>query len=289
MKALLSRWRTRPAPADAVGLPAFDIAVALYTDVGPVREHNEDCIAALNAPWPGRPGDRTALVALADGMGGHQAGELASRLAVEAAMHAFGAVGGAAPDRLHAALEAANAAVFERAQSGAQWQGMGTTLLLFAPADHGAYFAWVGDSRLYQWSAGQIERLTRDDTLVAGLLSRGLIDAVDVPGHPDHSVLTQAVGTHASIPLPHLQGPVELVPGDRFLLCSDGIHDVVSDAELAQALQSAAPDGALQAIHALALRNGADDNLSIAVIHITAPVTTAPAARRTRAGLEVPT
>lgn len=288
MKAFLSRWRHRPAPA-AAGAASFDIAVALYTDVGPVRDHNEDCLAALNAPWPGRHGDRTALVALADGMGGHAAGELASRLAVEAALQAFGGLGGAATDRLHAALAAANRAVFERAQSDAAWQGMGTTLLLFAPTDRGAHFAWVGDSRLYRARAGQIERLTRDDTLVMGLLSRGLIDASDVPGHPDHSVLTQAVGTHAAIPLPHVEGPVALAEGDRFLLCSDGIHDVVSDAELALALQAATPDEALQQIHALALHHGADDNLSIGVLHINAPAAPARAARSTRTDVEVST
>lgn len=293
MKAFLSRWRQRPAPAAAQpaasGGAGFDLAVALHTDVGPVREHNEDCIAALNAPCPGRPGDRTALVALADGMGGHQAGELASRLAVEAALQAFGAVGGAAAERLHVALAAANSAVFERAQSATQWQGMGTTLLLFAPAEHGAHFAWVGDSRLYRWRAGRIERLTRDDTVVMGLLTRGLIDAADAAGHPDHSVLTQAVGTHAAIPLPHVQGPVELAPGDRFLLCSDGVHDVVGDDELAHAMRAATPDEALQAIHALALRNGADDNLSIGVVHVTVPAATVKAARGTRTDVEVST
>ena len=288
MKAFLSRWRTRPA-AGPVGGTAIDVVVALYTDVGPVRDHNEDCIAALNAPWPGRPGDRTALVALADGMGGHLAGELASRLALEAAMQAFGQVGGAGADRLHAALAAANRAVYERAQMSPEWQGMGTTLLLFAPEDRGAHFAWVGDSRLYRWRAGEIARLTHDDTLVMGLLSRGLIDAADVAGHPDQSVLTQAVGTHPVIPLPHVQGPIELIPGDRFLLCSDGIHDVVSDADLASALQAPSPDDALKSIHALALRNGADDNLSIGVVHITVPEASTKAARRTRSDVEVPT
>ena len=287
MKAFLSRWRARPAP-QAAPLHAFDMSVALYTDVGPVREHNEDCIAALNAPWPGRPGDRTSLVALADGMGGHQAGELASRMAVEAAMQAFGGVGGAVADRLHAALAAANRAVYERAQLGVQWQGMGTTLLLFAPTDHGAWFAWVGDSRLYRWRDGAIEPLTRDDTLVMGLLARGLIDAADVAGHPDHSVLTQAVGTHEAIPVPHVHGPVAMAPGDRFLLCSDGIHDVVNDADLALALRADSPQGALQAIHSLALRNGADDNLSIGVVHITAQHAAASSARSTRTEVEVP-
>ncbi len=286
MKAFLSRWRARPAPAPVSSTPV-EIALALYTDVGPVRDHNEDCIAALNMPRPGRAGDRTALVALADGMGGHQAGELASRLAVEAALQAFAAVGGAGTDRLHAALTAANGAVHERAQLGTECQGMGTTLLLFAPGDDGAHFAWVGDSRLYRWRAGEITRLTQDDTLVMGLLSRGLIDAADVAGHPDQSVLTQAVGTHAKIPLPHVQGPIPLCVGDRFLMCSDGVHDVVADTELALALHAPLPDDAVKAIHALALRHGANDNLSIGVIHVVPPIAPSQGPRRTRTEVEV--
>ena len=288
MKALFSRLRQRAAigPTSAGDTP-IDIALALYTDVGPVRDHNEDCIAALNMPWPGRTGDRTALVALADGMGGHQAGELASRLTVEDALQAFGQLGGAGTDRLHAALAAANRAVFEQAQLSVEWNGMGTTLLLFAPGDQGAHFAWVGDSRLYRWRAGELTRLTQDDTLVMGLLSRGLIDAADVAGHPDQSVLTQAVGTHGSIPLPHVQGPLALAAGDRFLLCSDGIHDVVSDARLALALQASTPDDAVKAVHALALGHGANDNLSIGVVFIVEPVAPASSTRRTRTDAEV--
>jgi len=290
MKAFLSRWRTRATPGAASAAP-IEIALALYTDVGPVRDHNEDCIAALNAPWPGRPGDRTALVALADGMGGHQAGELASRLAVEAAMHAFGQLGGGTTDRLHAALDAANRAVHDQSQLAAEYEGMGTTLVLFAPSDGGAHFAWVGDSRLYRWRDGALTQLTQDDTLVAGLLSRGLIDAADIAGHPDQSVLTQAVGTHATIPSPHVQGPLELITGDRYLMCSDGIHDVVTDADLALALSATTPDEALKAIHGLALRGGADDNLSIGVIHVMPPeaAVAKPATRRTRDCTEVPT
>lgn len=291
MKALLSRWLARKAPVDEA-TPEFEMTLALHTDVGPVREHNEDCIAALNAPAPNGRCDRTTLVALADGMGGHQAGELASRLAVEAAMRSFGvrsqSTDAPMPERLHAALAAANQAVFQQARRGPQWQGMGTTLLLFAPTGQGGFFAWVGDSRLYLWRADGLMQLTRDDTLVRGLVERGLIDVAQAASHPDHSVLTQAVGTHVAIPAPHVHGPVDLAPGDRLLLCSDGVHDVVSDAALGRALQAASPHEAVRAIHALALHNGADDNLSIGVIHIHAPRPALHQARPTRDDIEVP-
>lgn len=294
MKAFWTRWLARPAPlAASLAAPglAFDLHLSLYTDAGPVRARNEDFIAALDTALPGTPGARCTLVALADGMGGHQAGELASRLAVSAALRVFEQSSGgldpsAATDLaqiLQAALAGANAAVYEEAQGVAQWQGMGTTLLLFVPTPHGAYCGWVGDSRLYLWRSGTLTLLTRDDTLVRGLLERGLIGAADVAQHPDHSVLTQAVGTHAEIPSPHVTGPFELGLGDRFLLCSDGVHDVVPSAELAAALQATRPHEAAHQIHQAALQNGADDNLSIGIVDIApkATTTSSPKAPRT--------
>lgn len=279
---------SRRAAAAAATPPAYSLSLALHTDAGPVREHNEDCIAALNA-WVGEPREeRTVLVALADGMGGHQAGEMASRLAVQAALHSFGRSleGNDTAARLRQALAAANAAVFEQAQQGAQWQGMGTTLVLFAPAADGAHVAWVGDSRLYHWRDGVLRCLTRDDTLVMGLLERGLIAADELARHPDHSVLTQAVGTRTAIASPHVAGPLPLALGDRFLLCSDGVHDVVSDAKLALLLALPTPHAALQAITEAALRNGANDNLSVGVVHVAPPA--APrTARDTRSEAEV--
>jgi PPM family protein phosphatase len=286
MNKLLNAWRNRREPTPDV--PRLALTLALHTDTGPVRERNEDCIAALTEPDEMHGGERTALVVLADGMGGHQAGQLASRLAVDAALQSYGRCGGAARERLQLALAAANTAVHERAQLDARWQGMGTTLLLFAPQGQSACFAWVGDSRLYRGRDGRIEQLTRDDTVVQGLLDRGLIDAAEAARHPEHSVLTQAVGTHAQIPAPHVEGPIDLRAGDRFLLCSDGVHDVVDEAALAVALGSASPHAAVRAIHALALAGGADDNLSIGVIHLREPTTAiARTARATRSEVEV--
>lgn len=286
MKDFLSRWLARPVQKPVLQAP-LDLMLALHTDTGPVREHNEDCIAALNAP--AAEGDRTTLVALADGMGGHQAGELASRLAVEAALRSFGQPQGTPVERLHAALAAANEAVYSQAQQDAQWQGMGTTLVLFAPTEHGGFVAWVGDSRLYLWREGVLTQITRDDTLVRGLLERGIIAASEAAAHPDASVLTQAVGTHATIPSPHVHGPVLLQAGDRVLLTSDGVHDVVSEHELATALQADSPHDAVQRIHAAALRNGANDNISIGVALMRTPQAAPPAPRSTRSDIEVST
>jgi protein phosphatase len=249
-----------------------------------VRSDNEDTFVA-----------EPMVFAVADGMGGHQAGELASRLAVQAALAAFESQA-AVPardmakkpaERLQDALAAANNAVYQQAQLGTEWRGMGTTLLLLAPTAAGFYVAWVGDSRLYLWRDVCLTPLTRDDTLVQGLLDRGLIAEADVARHPDRSVLTQAVGTHARIPSPHVQGPFALRLGDRFLLCSDGVHDVVPAQELASALRAASPHEALHELHLAALRGGADDNLSIGVVDILARQPEARRPRATRQDVEV--
>ena len=287
MKRLFSRWRGR-ALGQTAAQADFAIDLALFTDVGPVREHNEDCIAALNAPRRGERSDRTALVALADGMGGHQAGELASRLAVETALRVYGEAPRSSPaDRLLLALVAANTAVYLRSLSAPELQGMGTTLLLFAPGDDGAYCAWVGDSRLYRWRAGAMAQITRDDTVVRELVERGLVDARTAADHPDHSVLTQALGTQATLSDLHVFGPIDIAVGDRFLLCSDGIHDVVSSEQLAQALASTCARSAVDGIHHLALENHANDNLSIGVARVEAPRPMPSAARRTAVDVEV--
>lgn len=251
-----------------------------------MREHNEDCIASLVLPRQGRA-DRAVLVALADGMGGHRSGELASRLAVQAALGCFAVPAADTRAQLQRALAAANHAVFEHARQQPQHQGMGTTLLLVAPAEQGLCFAWVGDSRLYRWRDGTLTQLTRDDTLVRVLLDRGLIDPQAAATHADHSVLTQAVGTHAAIASPHVDGPVPIVHGDRYLLCSDGVHDVVGDAELQQLLAGGSPHEAARAIFDAALRRGASDNLSIGVLQVLPPATAPRGARRTRHEVEV--
>lgn len=286
MKAFFSR-RARPAtpPAEM----AYDVALALHTDVGPLRTLNEDCIASLNAPRDAAEGgDRTVLLALADGMGGHQAGDVASRLAVQAALQSYGskATGTSLQDALHAALRAANMAVHAHAIDNPACAGMGTTMLLVAPTPQGLGVAWVGDTRLYRWRDGSLVQLTRDDTLVRSLVDRGLVDPADVHRHPDHSVLTQAVGTHAAIPAPHVEAPLPIAVGDRYLLCSDGVHDVIDDAGLAELLATGTPHHCAQAIAAAAWRLGTSDNLSIGVLHVLPPAAPAPA-RRTRHGEEV--
>lgn len=315
----------RPAPARATAAttaptPPWPAALApahwssdtaLRSETGPVRDHNEDRVAALNRARG--EAQRTALVVLADGMGGHSAGDVASRVAVQAALAQFGEPaddvapaarpqrerrpgtdrhdGRSLAQRLHEALAAANDAVQAAARAEPAHAGMGTTLLLLAFGSHGAWVGWVGDSRLYRWRDGAVEQLTRDDTVVMDLHDAGLLDGVAVATHPDRSVLTQAVGTQRAIPRPHVRGPIDYRHGDRFLLCSDGLHDVLPAPAIAEALAADSAGAAVERLHRLALARRSDDNLSSAVVRIVCPPGAALGTRPprpTRDALEVP-
>jgi len=226
--------------------------------------------------------ERTCLVALADGMGGHLAGETASRIAVETSidLHRLPGETGTG-QRLLNALTHANASVFKHAGSSAEFEGMGTTLVLLALTDGGAWCAWVGDSRLYHWRAGQLKLLTRDDTLVRELLDAGVIQAHEVVSHPDRSVLSQALGTRPSLRQLNLIGPIDMAVGDRFLVCSDGLHDVVPESRLTEVLAMDDARATCTELLRQAVLHRADDNISAAVVRIDALDNPRPALRRT--------
>jgi protein phosphatase len=160
---------------------------------------------------------------------------------------------------------------------------MGTTLVLLALSDGGAWCAWVGDSRAYRWRDGQIEQITRDDTVVRELLDQGVIDESQVAAHPERSVLSQALGTKPSLRRLNIAGPIEFTIGDRFLLCSDGLHDVVPDVVLAEALAGTSARAIADALLQRAIASRADDNISCVVIGIDALPVGTPRPRATAA------
>ena len=262
--------------------PWFATDTSLISDAGPVRSNNEDYLLSLSQPIAGLLAERTCLVALADGMGGHLAGETASRIAVESSIDLHRQPSGSnTARRLLNALEHANQSVYEHAQTSAEFEGMGTTLVLLALTDAGAWCAWVGDSRLYRWRAGQLEQLTRDDTLVRELLEEGIIQPHEAQGHPDRSVLSQALGTKPSLRRLNLIGPIDMAVGDCFMMCSDGLHDVVPEARLAEVLAMDDARATCQELLRQAVLHHADDNISAAVIRIGALEGQRPSLRRT--------
>jgi PPM family protein phosphatase len=189
------------------------------TDAGRRRRRNEDAFV-LEPP----------LFAVADGMGGAQAGEVASRLAAAAFREFHEADELAAEERVRAIVQEANRRIYDRARSDAGATGMGTTLTAALVEPDQVALAHVGDSRAYRIRAGRLEQLTEDHSLVADLMRSGRLSAEEAETHPQRSVITRALGTDAEVDVDTMT--VEASAGDVFLLCSDGLTTMVSDEDI---------------------------------------------------------
>ncbi len=223
------------------------VPAAGRTDRGLVRDHNEDVLLV-----------RPPLYVVADGMGGHRAGEVAAAIAVEqlgAELDAGRIVDGVS---LGAALLVAGAEV--RARGTGDRAGMGTTVVAILLDGSRAWVAHVGDSRAYLLRAGTLEQLTADHTLVGELVRRGRLTPAQAATDTRRHVLTRALG--ASDDAPDVRA-LPLAPGDRLLLCSDGLAGVVPDARIGSLLGQGDPEAAADALVAAALAAGGPDNVTV--------------------------
>jgi serine/threonine protein phosphatase PrpC len=233
--------------------------------VGRVRMSNQDAFDRFDDPAR----DEILLV-VADGMGGHRGGEVASTMAV-------GTLGGLcrdgegdAPSRLRAAIERANAEIFKRAASTRRLAGMGTTVVaLLLSAEGPAFVAHVGDSRLYQIRDGSLSALTDDHSLAAELLRNGEITAEEARVHPKRSILVRAVGVSKGVDVEI--APVDLRVDDTLLLCSDGIYEMLPEEDIL-AIVASAPDvhAAVAWLVDAADQGGGKDNATAVVVQISA-------------------
>jgi protein phosphatase len=232
---------------------------AAGSDVGLRRSVNEDRYAI--APELG-------LYLVADGMGGHTAGQVASDLAAESAVRALETLEGAQPtltEKLRYAVAAANREVFDTAQEKPHLAGMGTTLVALLWGGGRVALAHVGDSRAYLVRHGKIRQLTDDHSLVAELVRRREITALAARGHPHRHVLTRAVGVRRTVE-PDL-AELTPTPGDLFVLCSDGLTGHVQDEEIAAAVSGEVDlDAACAQLIELANSRGGDDNTTVVVV-----------------------
>ena len=235
------------------------VEAASRTDVGRVRETNQDACGTFDDPR----GDR--LFVVADGMGGHRGGDVASSMAVEAIAGACAASDAPPPERLREALAAANRAIFERAEREPELGGMGTTVVALLLAREGsAWVAHVGDSRLYRLRDGGLEAVTSDHSLVAELQRQGYLDDAEAARHPRRHELLRSVGC-----VPEVEADVAEIafePGDRLLLCTDGLCGYVEADSIATALGEASPELAVRTLVDLANAGGGEDNVTVQVV-----------------------
>jgi protein phosphatase len=243
------------------------IAAALSTDPGCVRERNEDN-GRIVRPQSSALGETRGILAIvADGMGGHASGEVASALAVDAVHRAYYEAGGEPSSALAEALQAANRAIFDEASRDQRLQGMGTTCVALAIRGDEAYAANVGDSRLYLIRSGGIYQMTTDDSAVAAMVAQGLLTREQARTHEERNVILRALGTREEVQVTVWEQPLPIRPGDVFLLCSDGLTDLVDEQELLRVASTQAPAQACEALVALARERGGFDNITVAVLH----------------------
>jgi serine/threonine protein phosphatase PrpC len=237
------------------------------TDVGRRREKNEDAYLVDTA---------MRIYAVADGMGGHAAGEIASRLAVDAIEDSMRR-GGWNPDAasaedasrlLEASILEANRRICDSIQFHDEHRGMGTTLVALLEVPGKAVLAHVGDSRAYLVRGGKLLRLTSDHSWVNEQVKLGLLSDDDAQRHPMRNIVTRALGSRSEVAMDLVVE--EMLPGDVFLLCSDGLNTMLTDAEIRTLLERIAgkPEAACRALVDAANARGGEDNVTVIVVQV---------------------
>jgi serine/threonine protein phosphatase PrpC len=238
---------------------------AMLSNPGKTRSTNEDR-AAYIIPSANDPRFRQGSLAIvADGMGGHAAGEVASDIAVEVISKKFYETQGSPGDALEAGLQVANATIYETAAQHVDLSGMGTTCTALVIRDSMAYWAHVGDSRLYLLRDSKLQQLSEDQSLVMDLVRSGAMTAEEARLSPERNIILRALGTRPSIEIEVRRDGLPLQRGDRLLLCSDGLTDLVDDEAIRRILSHNSPLDACEELIQWALHQGGDDNITVGV------------------------
>jgi len=266
----------------------MQIIGAMRTDPGLARELNEDTVAWVTPQDKAIADSRGSLALVADGMGGHAAGEVASALAADVIRRLYYDLEGSVPTVLAAAFTAANRAILEYAAEHPQCKGMGTTCTVLAFRDRQAWLAHIGDSRAYLLRAGEFIQLSEDQTLVAKLVNAGTLTQEEADHSPMHNVILQALGTSQQMrPIIGARGlPLEF--GDVLVLCSDGVSGLVPDAKIADIAGRLSPQDACDALIEAALAAGGHDNASLGIFSVAEAAEPKSAAEPTTRRMKIP-
>ena len=230
------------------------VRVGARSDIGRARVRNEDSYLV-----------KDPLFAVADGMGGHKGGDVASSLALQTIDAAAAAPEQEDVERLVEQIKEANHRVLERGESDKDLRGMGTTVTALLTADGKAHVVHVGDSRAYRLRDGAFQQLTEDHTLVQRMVREGKLTEEEAARHPQRSVLTRALGVDVDIPIDQLT--LDVQEGDRVLLCTDGLTSMVGRERIQGILEGEAePQAACERLIDAANRAGGDDNITVIVI-----------------------
>ncbi|MDQ4095611.1 MAG: Stp1/IreP family PP2C-type Ser/Thr phosphatase [Actinomycetota bacterium] len=255
----------------------MNISVGAQSDVGRVREGNEDSYL-VHEP----------LFVVADGMGGHLAGDVASSTAVDVILNNSDTASASDPQSLAELIRSANAAIWEKATNDPSLRGMGTTCTLVLLNENRAHIAHVGDSRAYLLRDGSLRQVTEDHTLVARMVKEGRLQPEEAEHHPQRSIITRALGVDADVEVD--LDSLDLQAGDRLLLCSDGLSGMIDHSSIESALQDHDdPQDAAEELIRRANAAGGEDNITVVIIDVSdGPAQAASAATTRRAPAQAP-
>lgn len=262
---------------DAPSPQVLDLVTAKLTDVGRARPRNEDFVEYHVPTDPEQLERKGSLYLVADGMGGHQAGEVASRSAVEIVVSNY--YGDSASDvgaGLVRAFRLANQEIYAMAQTDPSMSGMGTTLVAAVILGRKVYVANVGDSRAYLFNRGGMVQITEDHSWVEEQVRAGLLTPEQAKRHPQRNLVTRALGSRPAVEVDLFVGEID--HGDSLLMCSDGLTGRVEDPEIASIVQAHHPEDAVQSLVNLANERGGSDNISVLIVSTQTdlPTVTAP-------------
>lgn len=250
-------------------MSARKLRTAAATDIGRRRSGNEDSYIVWTAEAAGRPHAADRLLVVCDGMGGTNAGEVASRMTVDAVVRAFAESTESDPAAaLSHAVQTANAEIWEHVQTRTDLQGMGTTCTAVAIRGDEACVAHVGDSRAYLVRGEHIRQLTHDHSLVAQLVARGELTPTAAKSDSRRNVVTRSVGVGplVDVDVVHLEDPLQ--PGDTIVICTDGLHGQVDDGEIASRAGGPSLDRGCRELIDLANERGGPDNITVALARL---------------------
>jgi PPM family protein phosphatase len=243
------------------------INVIVKSDIGNIRTNNEDAAIYMRVADRKISDVKGCLLIVADGMGGHQAGEVASRIATEVVSQQYFSC--KKTDNITGALahafRIANSRILKLASENPAYSGMGTTCTSIVIVGDQLYYAHVGDSRAYLLKNNQLKRITEDHTYVQALLRNKEIDPGDAATHPKRNILTNAMGTKPQLAVDTGRHEHRFEQGDRILICSDGLSEYFTDDELAQHLAGNSPDVVADQLIATAKERGGHDNITVIV------------------------
>jgi protein phosphatase len=261
---VIKEWEERAERARGIKLVT---ALGAKTDLGRIRENNEDKYEFFIPEDEDTLALKGAFYAVADGMGGHAAGQIASELALKTAIKAY--YSDSSPileESLRAAFQTSNALIYDAARAISERAGMGTTMTALVLRGEEAFIAHVGDSRCYRLRGGKLEQLTEDHTWVNEQVKRGLMSQEEAELSPFRNVITRSLGNTPSVDVDILSD--ELKINDVFLLCSDGLTSEVSDDEIRDVLMKSSPSKAAWDLVELALDHGGRDNCTVLIVAI---------------------